>query len=250
MSETVSFERCKSFIDSQLNAAKEGVLGTGQHVRPTLTISRQAGSGGRTIADKAALLLDARDKQSQCPWTVFDRNLVERVLADHNLPARIAEFMRREVSSEINAGVREILGVQPSQWTLVHYTTDTLLRLARMGGVILIGRAGSVVTRTLRNCFHVRLVAPLEKRVRHAAEFYHLNESEAYELVEREDRERQRYLKKYFAEDIDNPLLYHLVINTEMVGFDAAAELIANTMEKRSQNYFHHVLSQTRVPAQ
>lgn len=250
MSETVSFEKCKSFIDSQLNAAKEGLSGIGQHTRPSLTISRQAGSGGRTIADKVALLLDARDTHAHCPWTVFDRNLVERVLADHNLPARIAEFMRREVSSEINAGVREILGVQPSQWTLVHYTTDTLLRLARSGGVILIGRAGCVVTSTLRNCFHVRLIAPLEQRVRHAADFYRMSESKAYELVEREDRERHRYLKKYFAEDIDNPLLYHLVINTDLMGFDAAAELIANTMEKRAIHYFQPAPSQHTASAQ
>ena len=27
------------------------------------------------------------------PWTIFDRNLVERVLEDHDLPARLAKFM-------------------------------------------------------------------------------------------------------------------------------------------------------------
>jgi cytidylate kinase len=233
MSDTVSFERCKSFIDCQLNAVKGGGPG-GMQARPTLTISRQVGSGGRTIADKVAKLLDAWETPSICPWTVFDRDLVQRVLSDHNLPARLAQFMRQEVTSGINAGVREILGVQPSQWTLVHYTTDTLLRLARMGGVILIGRGGSVVTRTLRNCFHVRLVAPLEKRVRHASEFYHMNESQAYEFVESEDSERRRYLKKYFAEDIDNPLLYHLIINTDLMGYDEAAELIARAIEKHA----------------
>ena len=244
MSDTVSFERCKSFIDSQLNTSREASSG-GALSRPTLTISRQTGSGGRTIADKVAALLDAWEKPHHCPWTVFDRDLVERVLADHNLPARIAKFMRQETTLGINAGVREILGVQPSQWTLVHYTTDTLLRLARMGGVILIGRGGSVVTSTLKNCFHVRLVAPLQKRVRQASEFYHMNESQAYEFVDSEDRERRRYLKKYFAEDIDNPLLYHLIINTDQMGFDGAAELIATAMERRAA----HSLKSAPAPA-
>jgi cytidylate kinase len=233
MSEPLSFERCKSFIDCQLNAAKEGSLEP-LMARPALTISRQVGCGGHTIAEKVAKLLDAWEQAPHCPWTVFDRNVVERVLSDHNLPARIAQFMRQEVSSGFNAGVREILGVQPSQWTLVHYTTDTLLRLARMGGVILIGRGGSVVTRTLKNCFHVRLVGSLEKRVRHASEFYHLDEGQAYQFVESEDRQRRLYLKRYFAEDIDNPLLYHMVINTDLTGFDGAAALIAYAMEKRA----------------
>jgi cytidylate kinase len=233
MSEPLSFEKCKSFIDCQLNAVKEGSPEP-LMARPTLTISRQVGCGGRTIADKVAGMLDDWEKTPPCPWTVFDRDLVERVLSDHNLPARIAQFMRQEVTSGINAGVREILGVQPSQWTLVHYTTDTLLRLARMGGVILIGRGGSVVTRTLKNCLHVRLVGSLEKRVRHASVFYHLDDSHACQFVESEDRQRRLYLKRYFAEDIDNPLLYHMVINTDLTGFDGAAALIAYAMEKRA----------------
>lgn len=237
MSDTVSFEKCKTFIDCQLNTAK-GAESGGIQARPTLTISRQTGSGGRTIADKVAKLMDTWEKHVGCPWTVFDRDLVARVLADHNLPARLAQFMRQETTLGINAGVREILGVQPSQWTLVHYTTDTLLRLARMGGVILIGRGGCVVTSTLKNCFHVRMVAPLSKRVHHACAFYHMNESEAYEFVEAEDHERRRYLKKYFAEDIDNPLLYHLVINTAETGIDGAAEIIANAMERRAAGLF------------
>lgn len=237
MSETISFDKCKSFIDCQLNAAT--AVPSAAHGRPTLTLSRQTGSGGRSIADKVATLMDNHEKKKGCPWTVFDRDLVARVLEDHNLPAQIAKFMRQETTLGINAGVREILGIQPSQWTLVHYTTDTLLRLARVGGVILIGRGGSVVTRTLRNCFHVRLVAPIEKRVRHATEFYKMNESEAYEFVESEDRERRRYLKKYFAENIDNPLLYHLVINTDQMGFDGAAQLIASEMQRLATSGFN-----------
>lgn len=233
MNEPLSFERCKSFIDCQLSAVKEGKVGA-MKARPTLTISRQVGSGGHTIAEKVAKLLDAWEEAPHCPWAVFDRNLVERVLTDHNLPTRIAQFMRQEVSSGFNAGVREILGVQPSQWTLVHYTTDTVLRLARMGGVILIGRGGSVVTRSLRNCFHVRLVGALENRVRHARGFYSMNDQDAYQFVESEDRARRLYLKRYFAEDIDNPLLYHLVINTDLTGFDGAAAIIAHAMEKRA----------------
>jgi len=248
MSDSISFEKCKSFIDCQLNAVTADIPGAIK-TRPTLTISRQTGSGGRTIADKVAALLDAREKSVCCPWTVFDRDLVKQVLADHSLPGHIARFMRQETTLGINAGVREILGVQPSQWTLVHYTTDTLLRLARMGGVILIGRGGSVVTSTLKNCFHVRLVAPLETRVRHATEFYKMSEREAHTFIETEDHERRRYLRKYFAEDIDNPLLYHLVINTEQMGFDGAAELIANAMERRAACLAKSTPPLARMPA-
>ena len=38
---------------------------------------------------------------------------------------------------------------------------------------------------------------------------------------------RRRYLRRYFDADIDDPLLYDLVINTGRLGFARTAELIA-----------------------
>ena len=32
-----------------------------------------------------------------------------------------------------------------------------------------------------------------------------------------------RYVKKYFGKDIDDPLLYHLVINTDLVSYGESA---------------------------
>jgi len=34
------------------------------------------------------------------------------------------------------------------------------------------------------------------------------------EFIQREDRGRKRYLRKHYQKDIDDPLPYHLVINT------------------------------------
>ena len=45
-----------------------------------------------------------------------------------------------------------------------------------------------------------------------------------------EDRGRERYLKKYFNADINDPLLYHLIINTGLVGYDDAAKLIGDAV--------------------
>ena len=56
----------------------------------------------------------------------------------------------------------------------------------------------------------------------------------ALELIRREDRGRKRYLRKYFRKDIDDPLLYHLVINTDFVSYQEAARLIGDAVVKRS----------------
>jgi cytidylate kinase len=73
-------------------------------------------------------------------------------------------------------------------------------------------------------------VGSLEQRVKRMQETENLNAKSALELVHREDLGRSRYLKKYFNKHIEDPLLYHLVINTDLVTFDDAARMIAQAV--------------------
>lgn len=50
-------------------------------------ISRQTGSGSTRIANKLADYLQAFTPADARPWTVFDKNLITKVLEDHQLPA-------------------------------------------------------------------------------------------------------------------------------------------------------------------
>jgi cytidylate kinase len=124
----------------------------------------------------------------------------------------------------------EIFEVHPPSRTIVHQTAETMLKLAALGRVILIGRAGNVITSRLPDVFHVRLVAPLEKRIEHAHKYYHMTEAEAQKFCLTEDEGRARYLKKHFHADINDPLLYHMVINTGQLNYDAAARLIGEAV--------------------
>jgi cytidylate kinase len=227
-------ERCRTFINTQIQPAGKGLASaqTGE-LRRAVTISRQTGSGAHVVAEKLAAILQAHTPKDARPWTVFDRNLVEKVLEDHNLPQRLARFMPEDRVSEIADAMDELFGLHPPSWTLVRQTTETILRLAEMGNVILIGRGATVITGMLDYVFHVRLVGSLEKRVAHIQELQHLNRPAALALIRREDRGRQRYLKTHFKTDLDNPLLYHLVINTDLVSYEKAAQIIADAILKR-----------------
>jgi cytidylate kinase len=115
----------------------------------------------------------------------------------------------------------------------VHQTAETILRLAQQGNVILIGRGANLVTRKLPHVLHVRLVGSLEKRVAHMQEIRKVGRKAALELIHTEDRGRQRYLKKYFDKNPDDPLLYNLVINTDSMSYEEAAYLIGNAALRR-----------------
>jgi len=214
----------------QLQPARGGSGAKGGLVRQAVTISRQGGSGGHAVASALAEYLQKRAPDDGCPWAVFDRNLVGKVLEDHNLPKRLARFMPEDRISEMADTMDELFGLHPPSWTLVRQASETILHLAELGHVILIGRGAHIITAKLDYVFHVRLVGSLEKRVEHMQALEHLSRKEALALVRREDRGRRRYLKKYFDSDIDDPLHYHLVINTDLVSYEEAARLVGDAL--------------------
>jgi cytidylate kinase len=227
-------DRALSFLSCQLQPAGRGqVFPADETPRRAVTISRQAGSGAHAVAERLATLLQANTPKEACPWTIFDRNLVSKVLQEHNLPDRVARFMPEDRTSEIADTMEELFGLHPPSWLLVRKVTETILHLAELGNVILIGRGAAVVTANLSHVFHVRLVSAMEKRVQRIQELNQLSKEAALEFIQQEDRGRERYLKKYFKADVDDPLLYDLTINTDRIAHDQAARLIAEAVLNR-----------------
>jgi cytidylate kinase len=112
----------------------------------------------------------------------------------------------------------------------VHQTAETILRLAELGNVILLGRGANVITAKLPGVFHVRLVASLDQRLERTQHFERMNRKEALRRIQQQDRGRNRYVKKYFGKDADDPLLYHMIINTDLIPLDRAARILGNAI--------------------
>jgi hypothetical protein len=94
-----------------------------------ITISREVGAGGRTVAELLGQRLTAAEKMpAPSLWVVFDANLAKQVLEDHKLPPTLERFMTEDAQLlPVEAIVEEVLGLHPSGWTLVQHTTQTML---------------------------------------------------------------------------------------------------------------------------
>lgn len=233
MNPTPNLEQCQSFIHCNLFSTG-GTVSTGRVSarRHAITISRQAGCGAHVVAEKLAALLQQRSPATVPPWTVFDQNLMDQVLREHQLPGRLAQFMPEDRISAIEDIMVELFGNRPPASTYVEQTSETVLHLAELGHVILLGRGANVITARTPGVLHVRLIAPLETRLQHMQHFEGLTRPAALERIQREDLGRKRYLQKYFDKDIDDPLLYHLVINTGLLTLDHVAQIIAEALHQ------------------
>jgi cytidylate kinase len=228
MTDSATLQRCLTFVETQVGPASARPRHPA--LRLTVTISRHSGAGGIAIAERLAERLQALRPASPAPWTVFHRSLVEKVLAEHNLPAEFARYIPEDRVSYIQDTLEELLGLHPSSSSLFAQVTETILGLAELGNCILVGRGANFILARCPTALHVRLVSALPKRIERIMASQKISETEAADFVRQEDAARTRYLKTHFDARLDDPLDYHLTINTDAFGAEQSAELIAQAL--------------------
>ena len=108
----------------------------------------------------------------------------------------------------------------------------TLLELAELDNAVLMRGGGQWLLRGVPHVLRVRLIAPFDYRVkqwikRQAAtsrETY--NQRAAAQLVRNDDNEKAGRMRYLYEVDLSDPMLYELMINTEMLRCDAIVEMI------------------------
>lgn len=145
----------------------------------------------------------------------------------------MAQFLHEDANNAVDDALDELFGLHPSSWMIAQKSADTILKLAGMGQVILVGWGAHVVTRHLSNVFQVRLVGSVDQRVQRIQQREQLSRKQALAFILRQDRGRERYLKRYFSQQLSEPLLYHLTINTDRFSDEETIGLIASTALSR-----------------
>jgi len=236
MQNSDSVFRCFSFVESQL---RDSQATDAKSLTPFVTISRQTGSGAHHIGHELVDILNHKEdelipEKSQEKWSLYDRDLVTKVLEQHNLRRTIANYMPEDTVNEFNSTLEEMLGLHPSSNELVRDTAQTIRYLAKKGRCIIIGRGSHVITHRLPHGLHIRLVGSLQNRAKRIAFEKTISITNAIDFIKREDRARARYLNYYYASDINDPTNYDLTINTDSTDTRDAANLIASLLCSRT----------------
>ncbi len=228
-SQSHAYELCRAFIDS--NFVESSPLA--EEAPITLTLSRQAFSKTHAIAESLIKRLDTDSSLGQRKWALFDRNLVNKILEDHDLPDRLAKYMPEDRDREFTGAINEILGVHPSLWKLFHYTCDTIQKLAKVGNVVLIGRGAHIISRGMPHVLHVRIIAPFELRVQRAAQMLDITHTEAGKRIRQDDQARAAFVRSHFDEPLEDPYAYDLVLNTASIDTNMAADILFKALKCR-----------------
>ena len=234
---TGTYEKCRKYIIE--HSSESEVKKT---IYPCVTISRQTGAGSYEVSEYLINILNDKTKGAESRWTYFNRELLEKLLEEFNLPKVFTKYIPEDKYHHINDAVNEILGVAPSEWTVVHRSVEIILKLAKYGKSIIVGRGSSIITSRLPNCFHIRLVAPIEKRIEHVQDVFGFVKNEALDYIKREDERRTKYLKSHFFHNPCDEYIYHLIINTGKVSYSEAANLVAAALFRKFPNNFNQAI--------
>ena len=104
---------------------------------------------------------------------------------------------------------------------------ELLLRLAQSARGVVLGRAAVAVLCDDPRVLRVRLYGPPQRRIEQAVRTFGADRDTATNAVRNLDRTHDAYLRHFYGADIDDPALYHVMIDSTVVPIDTCAELIA-----------------------
>jgi cytidylate kinase len=138
-------------------------------------------------------------------------------------------FLERMVSAFLGADTVAPIGPPPDMVTAEDFhraTEAAVLEQVRTGQGVILGRGAAAVLRDTPGVLRVRLVGPPERRLAQAIERSGLSEAEARQTMSHLDRYHREYLKEFYGVDIDDPALYHLMIDPTALDADTSVSLI------------------------
>ncbi|GFP19943.1 hypothetical protein HKBW3S42_00891 [Candidatus Hakubella thermalkaliphila] len=179
-----------------------------------VTISRQKGSGGRILAHKLAKKLGYR--------CVGKDELLELSKKYGLLPKEFEAADERDPGFFVDdVEERYFIAMNKIIW-----------KLAEEGDVVIIGRAGAAILQHFPHSYHIRVIAPVEDRIKRVSEKYNLSYQQATKEVERSDKNRAGYHRRIYKVEIDNPQLYDLVLNTPKLDIERTCDFLADSIKK------------------
>jgi cytidylate kinase len=183
---------------------------------PLITISREMGSGGKSIANLIALHL-------RKPWKVYDHELIDKIAKNKDLEAELVKSIDPKRLPLADIILNEIFGKRITSLGGYHRHLVKVISLVGLKGYsIILGRGANFL---FPSSLNLRIICLLDQRITWLMTYEHISRPEAIKRIEESDRERREFVKSLFNHNHCKAYHYDLVIRT---GSDITIEDAAN----------------------
>jgi len=201
-----------------------------------ITISREVGTGGRTVGRKLAGKLGVR---------YSDKDLVKELTKKFNLSSYEVERLKGEKKGWFADFIQMVAPVPNASLflnTSRRYSPDfcpdvssdeifgaeseIIRAIADEGSCVIAGRSGFFVLKDVPNKLDIFITASRSKRISHLMHRQNIDAEQAGLLIDELDQNRDNYIKRYTGTSRYDLRNYDLVINMDNLTEDKAVELI------------------------
>ena len=182
-----------------------------------ITISREFGSEGDTIAQKAAQDLD---------FHFVDKKFIGHILGEYG-------FVEFDKEYDTLPGFWERFDAQRGKQReeIIKMLNQVVLAVAHHGNVVILGRSGFEVLSGFADVLHVRIQAPLAVRIGRVMEKQNLSFEQAEAVVKEKDRVRLAFVEEFYKVPWGSMKAFDLVVSTDKISPEMAATWVVQAMQ-------------------
>ena len=182
-----------------------------------VTISRGTFSGGKMLAECLAERLGFR---------CIDRDvIVERAAASGVSQEELRDALQKPPSF--------LERFQHKKYMYLALIQAALAEEVRTGRAVYHGNAGHLLLSGGSPVLRVRIIAPLEFRLKMAQDRLKFSRNEALAYIEKMDEHRRKWTHYLYGVDWGDPTLYDMVLNLEHISIEEACNVLVATVRER-----------------
>ena len=189
-----------------------------------ITISRQFGSGGRTVGRMVAEKLGI-------PF--YDKELVDQISLESGFAPKYVEehgehapgktLFSYAFAPQGMPGVMNGMSTADFLWPI---QCSTILQLAEAGPCVIVGRNADYILKDRPDAFHAYIHADMEQRADRIVRLYGESEKSPETRLQEKDKRRALNYQHYTGRNWGAAENYDICLNTGKIGIEAAVDII------------------------
>lgn len=193
--------------------------------KTVITISREFGSGGRTVARMIA---------DRLGYTFYDNALVERIAKESGYSEEYVERRGEDATSTSSflfnlsrsggVGYDGVSGISDKLYVVQH---NLIKRLAEEGDCVIVGRCSDYILKDCPNALHVYIYAGTQFKADRIVKLYGEQSDSPEKRLEEKDKKRKVYYKNYTGRIWGMSSNYDVSLNSGKLGIDKCVDVIA-----------------------
>lgn len=196
-----------------------------------ITISRELGSGGRSIGKLVA-------NRIGIPY--YDKELIDEAAKESGLSTKYVENCEQRATnsflynlvmgSSYGFGILQGANNQTLPLTEQIYLAQrkVIEKFADAGSCVIVGRCADYILKDRDDVLRVFIYSDMNTRIRHSIDAYGMSKKTAQEEIERSDHERSRHYSVFTDQKWGDRHNYDVLLNSGILGYGNCAKIICS----------------------